>query len=120
VWTGNGVIATNASDSYVAYGENLISGTEGDVQMPFPVGGTMHGLHVYLTTAPGVGASWTLTVDVNGTPSALTCIISGAVQTSCTDSSNVVISAGDLIDLDVTPTGSPALARLGWAATVTP
>jgi hypothetical protein len=119
VWTGGGVVTTNASDSYVAYGENLISGTEGDVEMPFPHSGTMSNLQVYLTTAPGAGNSWTLTVDVNGTATALTCTIANAA-TSCTDSSLVTITAGDLIDLRVTPVGSPALTRLGWSATVTP
>jgi hypothetical protein len=98
---------------------NQISGTESTVEIPFPHSGTVSNLQVYITTAPGGGGSWTLTVDKNGTATALQCSISGA-GTTCSDSSLVTIVAGDKIDLDVTPFGSPALTTISWSATVTP
>ena len=109
----------NINDSYVAYGSFSISGTESTVQVAFPFAGTVSNLQVFVATAPGGVASWTLTVDKNGSPTALTCNIVGAA-TSCTDSSLVTIVAGDKLDLDVTPFGSPALTTITWSASITP
>jgi hypothetical protein len=74
---------------------------------------------VFVTTAPGTGASWTLTVDKNGTATPLSCAIAG-VATTCNDSSVPAVVAGDKIDLDVTPFGSPALTNITWSAKLLP
>jgi hypothetical protein len=119
VWAGGGAVTDNINDSYVAYGSFSISGTESNVSIPFPTAGTVSNLQVYVTTAPGIGTSWTLTVNKNGSATALTCSIAG-VATSCTDASLVTIVAGDKLDLDVTPFSSPALTTITWSASVTP
>lgn len=119
VWAGGGHLTDNVNDSYVAWGQFSVSGTEINAEIPVPVGGTFSDLQVHLSTAPGTGASWTLTVDKNESATALTCSVTGAA-TSCTDSSRVAVVPGDLIDLDVTPFGRPALALITWSASITP
>jgi hypothetical protein len=99
---------------------SFISGTESDVATPVgDLGSTITGLHVHLSTPPGGGASWTLTIDKNGNPTALGCTITGAA-TNCNDSSLVAVNPNDTITLKVTPFGSPALTTLIWSAKITP
>ncbi len=120
--SGGGSLTDNSSDSYVAWGTiSGVSATEGPVEFPLPPGySSVTDLQVHVTTAPGGGAQWTLTVDKNGTATALTCTIAGAAQ-NCSDPSVVAVSAGDLIDLDVTPTGSPAVpTNISWSAKLLP
>jgi hypothetical protein len=119
VLPGIGALTDNTNDSYVAWGVSLVSGTESTVKIPPLFGGTLSDLRVELTTAPGTGASWTLTVDKNGSATALSCTIPVAA-TTCGDASLVTVVAGDTLDLDVTPFGAPALTAIKWSATITP
>ncbi len=116
---GIGTLTDNTSDSYVAYGTAFVAGTERVVEIPVPVGGTLSNLHVFVTTAPGTGASWTATLNKNGSSTLLSCSIAGAA-TSCSDASLVPVAEADRIDLDVTPFGTPALATIKWSATLSP
>ena len=118
-WAGGGAVTDNTSDSYVAAGSFDISGAESAVEIPVPSDGTVSDLQVVVQTAPETGSSWTLTVDKNGTATALTCPIAD-LATTCTDSSLVAVAVGDKLDLDVTPFGSPALTTITWSAVVTP
>jgi hypothetical protein len=119
VLQGLGALTDNARHSYVAYGAAFVSGKESNVELPVPVGGTLSELHVLGTAAPGAGASWTPTVDRNGTPTTLTCSIAGPAR-SCTDSSRVALAFGDKLDLEVTPFGKPVLTKILWSAKITP
>ena len=119
VLSGGGTLADNTNDSYVAWGSFAVSSTESTVAIPVPFGGTLTDLHVSVATAPGTGASWTLTVDKNESATALTCSIAG-VATSCSDMSLVAVAVADKIDLAVTPFGTPALATVIWSATIRP
>jgi hypothetical protein len=113
-------VTNNASDSYIAYGSMTVSGTESNVETPLPIGGTLSDLQVRVTTAPGVGASWTFTADINGTGTALFCSIAGAA-TTCSDSSAVTVVQGDTLDLDATPFSAPSVpTTVTWSVTVTP
>jgi hypothetical protein len=114
VLAGFGALTDNRNDSYAAYGMALVSGKESTVRIPVPRGHTLTDLHVRMATAPGSGASWTFTTDKNGVRTALSCSIARAA-TSCSDASMVSIVAGDTIDLDITPFGSPALANVSWS-----
>lgn len=79
--------------------------------------GSIKNLHVLLTAAPGVGASYTLTLRVNGVSTALTCTVAGAA-TTCSDLVNsVVVAAGDRITLECSPTNNPAAASPRWGMT---
>ena len=111
VLSGGGPLTDNVNDSYIAYGSFLVSGTESNVEIPMPVGGTLSHLKVLVTTAPGTGAGWTLTVDKNESATALTCSVTGAA-TSCNDASLVAVVGGDQLDLGVTPFGTPEIAAI--------
>jgi hypothetical protein len=117
--SGGGTLTTNANDAFIAYGSFQISGTESTVQVPLPFTGTVTKLRVFVTTAPGAGNDWVLTVRKNETNTALTCTIAGAF-TTCNDNSVVTITAGDLLDLRVSPTGSPELTTITWSAKIAP
>ena len=120
VATGGGALTDNSSDSYIAVGSLTVSATEREVEFFLPPGySAITNLQAYITTAPGGGASWTLTVSKNGSGTALECSISGAAH-SCRDSSIVAVVSGDKIDLDVTPFRSPALATITWSASLLP
>jgi hypothetical protein len=115
---GGGALTDNTNPSYV--GSATVSGTESTVQIPLPPGySTITDLQVFVATAPGTGTSWTITVDKNGSASALSCSVAGTGQT-CSDSSLVAVTAGDLIDLKVTPFTSPALTTITWTAKLLP
>ena len=119
VGAGGGTLTDNVNDSYVAWGQFSVSGKEWKVAIPVPVGGTFSDLQVFVSTAPGTGASWTLTVDKNRSVTVLTCSVAGAAR-SCNDSSLVPVVPGDQIDLGVTPFGTPELAEITWSARITP
>jgi hypothetical protein len=114
-------LTDDTNDSFLPWGMNGVSPTESAVEVPIAnVGTTITDLHVRLTTAPGTGASWTLTIDKNGTATALFCTISG-VATTCNDSSLVAVSPGDTITLKATPFTTPATpTTLSWSAKITP
>jgi len=119
VLDGAGALTDNANDSYVAWGEMSVSGTESDVEIPVPVGGTLSNLRVLVDTAPRTVAGWTLTVDRNESATALSCSIAG-LATSCGDWSVVAVVVGDKLDLRVKPFGTPELAKTTWSVTITP
>ena len=65
-----------------------------------------------LVTAPGVGASATVTLRKNGVNTALTCTISGTA-TSCSDTTNSVTYAdGDVLAVIYNEAGGPANSRI--------
>jgi hypothetical protein len=120
VLAGGGALTDNATDSYVAWGSFLVSGTESAVAIPLPpVGRTLSNLKVSVSKAPRTGASWTFTVDKNKSATVLTCSVGGAA-TSCSDSSLLAVVTGDKLDLRVTPFGKPALATITWSVTIAP
>lgn len=68
---------------------------------------TITKLYVTIPTAPGTGNSEVYTLIQNGTTTAITCTISGASATTCTDTGHSVTpSAGDLFAWDSNFTGS--------------
>lgn len=75
-----------------------------------PVGCSLAGLRYDVATAPGVGNTWTVTVQVNDVNSAMTCTISGGAATSCSDVANTpAVVAGDRVEIAVTiGAGTPA------------
>lgn len=88
--------------------------TESLVEGAVAQSGTFGGLRAVVETVPGGTASWTVTLDVNGTPSALTCTITSAA-TTCQDAThghNVSVVAGDRVAIRSEPTNTPAAASL--------
>ena len=78
--------------------------------------GTIKNLIVELDGVAGDGKTWTFTVMINGSPSALTCDITGDTDTEGSDITNEVsVSAGDEIDIRSTSSGSPTIRSATWA-----
>ena len=85
-----------------------------DFRMPFD--GYVENLKVRVTTAPGEGNSFVFTVREDAGATTLTCTISGAVDTSCTDTTHSAsVSTGGLITIEVNPDDSPTVSNAYWS-----
>ena len=119
---GSPTNASGAATTYMGPFELGSSGTESDVQVSFPVSGTIKDFHAFVEAATGnVTKIWTLTLRVNNGTTALTCSISGTA-TRCTSANPVTpvtITAGQHLSVQITPTGAPGGKPIHWRATVT-
>lgn len=106
------VNATNPSTTaknYAQLGGGSITwnATEANISSLLPTAGTIDGLQVVVTTAPGSGAGWTFTVFKNGSATSLACSISGAVSRTCSDAigggHSFTVVASDTISLEACP-----------------
>lgn len=100
-WCGNSQLTTtwNATE---ANRSNVVA-----------VAGRIKGLYARISVAAGAAKSRTFTVRKNGADTSITCIISGAADTSCTDTANSFsVVPGDYISLSATPVGTPAAATV--------
>lgn len=89
--------------------------TEADGTVRWQVAGTFRGFRVALAVAPGVGASRTIELYVNGSGTGLVVTISGT-ETEAEDITNTVdVEPGDTLSLRSTVTGSPANAGMQWS-----
>ncbi|HST26218.1 MAG TPA: hypothetical protein VLJ76_09510 [Gaiellaceae bacterium] len=115
---GSGTLLVGSSggnlvpNSFLTYGSQTVSEANADQIL---AQGTLHDLHVVISAAPGLGASRTFTVRLNGVPTALSCTLTGA-STAC---SNTVASVS-VLDFDVmtvmhTVLGVPVPAVGSWS-----
>jgi hypothetical protein len=85
----------------------LWNATEASMQsLCGPTGFDLRDMRVTLTTAPSAGKSFTYSLNVGGTPSALSITIADA-NTSGTDSSTVTCANGNLLSMSSVPSGTP-------------
>lgn len=90
----------------------LASSTESDVSAAAPNAGSIPNFSAKVGTAPGTGNSLAFTWRKAGVDQAVACTISNAA-TSCSDSAHSFsFSSGDLIDVKVIATGTPASTTL--------
>jgi hypothetical protein len=88
--------------------------SEPNRQIPLSEDLTITDLKVMVDTAPGAGKSRTFTVRKNGADTGVTCTISDT-NTSAVFSGSVSFTAGDLICLSSTPSGTPtAPGNIFW------
>lgn len=117
---GSGLMDATATEYYPVMGGGTLlatSSTDTVIQI-VSANGKLHDLHVEISGTPGGGNSYAFTLYVNNTATALTCTISGAVDTTCADTSNQVsVSAGDEVFLEVVPTSSPTTRFSEWTMT---
>lgn len=124
ILAGLGSNLTTGATSYI-YPYGHVSGSDATVTnrtVLVPEAGTISKLRVLLDGAPGAAKSYTFTLYVNGSASALTCAVSGAVDTSAEDITNSVsVSAGDALSLQCVPAGTPTARgfRVGYVMTPT-
>ena len=108
-------------------GGGLASTTETNVDIDSPAAVTVQNLTVQMSAAPGVGNSVVYTWRKNASSTVLTCTISGASATSCSDTThNFTTVALDLLDIQTVTTGTivgtPTVvmaAQIGVAAVAT-
>lgn len=112
----NAVVSNSAANVFPAFGSGTAVATtsEGTVDSPMPVAGTLSNLECYLTNAAGTktvagGTNYIVAVRQNLSTGTLTCTI-GSAATNCTDTTsghNITVSVGDQIDFIDTPSGTP-------------
>lgn len=116
-----GAALPNAAISYLTLQGSSAEAALTSLAIPIPTGGTISRLYLDVTVAPGAAKSWTATLVVNGSDTALTCVVSGAAQTQNSDTTNsVAVSAGDTAYWRINPSGTPSTARGRISAKFTP
>ena len=112
--TTTSILATR----YVGFGYGLLGTTDAAVSAYLPAAGTAGTFYAAVTTAPGSGTNWILTLMKNGAATTITCTIAAATL-QCSDlTHSVSFAAGDTISVRVTstglPTGTPLRFSLGY------
>ena len=117
--------STTATEYFQLSGaDNTYSTTASDptVETLMPVAGTIKNLYASTISAPGVGASRSYTVQLNGTNQALTCTITGT-ELACSDTNSAdgfAVVEGDDVVVTMVPTASPTASRQRAAAVLVP
>lgn len=100
-----------ASNYYPISGEQRTNGTETN-RLGYVPPGTLSKLYCRVASAPGSGKSWTVTVRVGLSNSALTCSIADAA-TSCADDTHVAtVTTDPRVTYQWAPTSGPALDQV--------
>jgi hypothetical protein len=103
----------NPSNTSTTYGTIITGGswttTSTNGQATAQVAGTAEYLTVTIGAAPGLGKSYTFTLEKNAADTAITCQITGTTATSCTDLAHTAtFAATDKINMKCVPASSPA------------
>lgn len=115
--------STTAANFSAVQGQESTAYTfvENTVQEVDPAGGTWSNLYVNSSAAPGAGKSYQFIFRTNGTNSPITCTISGATATTCVDVSDSMITIpGDLVSMEILPSGTPTAATFSFSMQRTP
>jgi hypothetical protein len=109
-------ISSTTQTRYAGIGDDDVNETV--VQLPLPVSGTLRNLRVRVSVAPDGGGGvqqWTFTVRINGVNTALNCVIA-ETATSCSNLVNsLVVTEGQLISMQIVPSGNPNTNKLNWS-----
>ena len=89
-------------------GDYSARAAENDTRQTVRRDGILRNLFVYLSVAPGVGASYTITLRRNGIPTALQVIIAGANQAGNNTITQINVSRGDILTYSFVPNNNPA------------
>lgn len=95
------------ADGDVTNGEQAGQSTENDAVLIVPTDGNIRNLKVVLDAAPTSGKSWTFDVRKNGADTAVDTTIADTDTEGDSVSDQVAVSAGDLISIKVTSSGTP-------------
>lgn len=106
--SGFGNVSGAAADTYAAVMGRAASSSTNATYMfsVVPTNGTFNTLRIWLGTAPGVDKQWDVSLYVNGSPF-LTVTITGT-DTIGVSTGSKAVSAGDVVMLHATATGSPS------------
>lgn len=112
--TRSNLLVNTATRFGQVQGTTSLTATESQREAPAPTGGTFSDLRVIVGSAPGAGTSYTFTLRKNGADTAVTCAIADSA-TNCSDTANsVAVVAGDLLSLEITPSGAAATPTARW------
>jgi hypothetical protein len=104
---------------FAATGVSANGTTEANFQIPAAVAITLKNLACNDTTAPGTSNTDAFTVRSGGAATSITCSISGASTTTCSDATHTAaISAGGLVDIQDVTTGTPAARQVSCSIEV--
>lgn len=113
--TGGGItmysatgLTVTANTYYIPLGGGgSISTTEANVDIDSPAAATITNMYVQLSVALGVGNTGVFTMRKAGVSQSVTCTISGASATSCSDTTHSFnVSQGDLLAIQLVTTGT--------------
>lgn len=110
-----GTTASTTGTVYAPVGIRRAFGTPENVRSTVvPTAGVLDNLYVQLATAPGVGKSHVLTMMVNGVATSQACTISDNA-TTCNNTTDVTLAAGDTISIRQVPSGTPAATAIKFS-----
>jgi hypothetical protein len=104
--TAEGTLA-NGATSYMPVQGNSNALAAASVTGIMPTDGTFRNARLLLNGSPGGSASYTLTLQKNGVNTAITMTVSGTSTTASDLSDSASYSAGDTINWEVVPAGTP-------------
>jgi hypothetical protein len=119
---GNESKANGGSNEFAGMYMDGSSQTESLVQQSLAVAGTLNNFNIRLSQGPGSGTDeYVFTINLDGKATGLSCNVTVASGTSCSDTGAVTVTAGQaisiLLDPNNTPNNDPAIR---WTATFTP
>lgn len=84
-----------------------------NARTPVAASGTITTFYARVETAPGVGTSWTFTVQKNGADTTMSCVIADSA-TNCADSGHTiaVTEGSDDLGVKVTPASTPTTSAM--------
>jgi len=112
--TTNGKLDSTATEYNSIMGAYGWNSTLFDAQKLISTSGKIKNMRIELLDAPGAGTSYTITLMLNGAPTALTVEIADTA-TSGTLVDEVDVVAGDTVSLRCIPTGTPTARRAWWS-----
>ena len=116
--TGGSNLTTTANSYMNLNAEGVDDSAEIDRGQLVSTGGTIKKLYVELETAPGAGKSWDLTIRKGTVASRSdTVVIVTVAETATTGNGsalNFTVAAGDIINFQADPTGTPTASPLSY------
>jgi hypothetical protein len=120
--TGTSNMVNNAArfvSPFAAGTAGAASVTYGQIQAA--TAGVLSNLYVSIGAAAGADKSYTFAVGLNGSDGDISVVISGDSQVLNSDTTHTTtIAAGDLVNMHITPTGTPTATTAQWAMVFTP
>lgn len=108
LYAANGEALRTTGAGYMdLFTANISSASEAEVQVPAGASGVLRNWAITLTTAPGVGKSYSFTVRVNGVATALAITIADNETTGRYTGSDLAITAAQLISVRYVANGTP-------------
>jgi hypothetical protein len=107
VYSANGLTVTANTYYFPIGGGGSPSTTETNVDVDSPAAATITNFYAQLSVALGAGNSGVFTMRKNASSQSVTCTISGASATNCSDTTHsFAVSQGDLLTVQLVTTGT--------------